>query len=439
MPVKREVPCQQCGSTCLAFGDKLAGVNTVGIASVETGRQLAFQCLGCFQVYCGKCCGVAALHDATCPLCKRVVECAYPRDTGIAQRSPKPNTQAVAQVLNQLPQAERDALLAEVTAEILGKSKDAGAATTSPTVRWSRCRYWRCNKCQVLCEKKNLEAKLQQGPIQLTGQLKCPRCSEPHPAAEVYGGRYDLPRRYWDQLRDKTGKPVEVPIPEDDGPDSYGLTSTELLNPDEYHQVRSIGEAVRDQFVELRKKYKLSESLRLCAPFAAQLWTVWLGERDKWSVADQPLRLRGADLSRLVLSAAQFGKADLTSADLSGTIAREPDFSGAILTAANLRESIWVTPQFNPATKGQGADLSEATLFNFQFAGDWTDAKFVNATLVIGWVELPDLKLGGADFTDCKVSKGQVGQHLPGNPTGVERFLKLLSARQRRQVEVEDD
>lgn len=77
MRENRDGPCQRCGSNCLAFGDKV-GADAVGIASVETGKQLAFRCVHCSQVFCGRCCGVAVGSSPTCPNCGRAVEYAHP-------------------------------------------------------------------------------------------------------------------------------------------------------------------------------------------------------------------------------------------------------------------------------------------------------------------------------------------------------------------------
>jgi hypothetical protein len=74
----------------------------------------------------------------------------------------------------------------------------------------SRCRYWWCARCQAVFEKPDLQSKIQQfsgpGAVQILSTGECAKCHAVYPMSEVYAGQHDVPRQFWDQLR----QPVEL-------------------------------------------------------------------------------------------------------------------------------------------------------------------------------------------------------------------------------------
>jgi hypothetical protein len=77
-------------------------------------------------------------------------------------------------------------------------------------MRISRCRYWRCVKCQEVQRKKDLAEILRRYADRRegfpTGRVRCSRCDVPYEKEEVYAGTYDAA----DEPADRDEPAVEV-------------------------------------------------------------------------------------------------------------------------------------------------------------------------------------------------------------------------------------
>ncbi len=82
------------------------------------------------------------------------------------------------------------------------------------TCNISRCRYWICT-CGGVYEKEDLEQLLRElggGDAQpkVSGR-SCKKCGKTYAWDQVYGGQLDVPQKFWPQLAQRSGRPVQVP------------------------------------------------------------------------------------------------------------------------------------------------------------------------------------------------------------------------------------
>ena len=82
------------------------------------------------------------------------------------------------------------------------------------TLGISRCRFWACG-CGSVYEKDDLEERLKLladgADVKWDGTRGCKKCGKSYALRDLYGGKHDVPQKFWPQLVKRFGNRVQVP------------------------------------------------------------------------------------------------------------------------------------------------------------------------------------------------------------------------------------